>query len=107
MSFEERIAFFEPTKENVLLIIKHDPNAFGTKHILKIMQMPKNDPSIDKMISLFLELNELGYVKAKGLTNDITFKGRFYLLVKKDAWAFWGIVIAIVTALIGWVIAVF
>lgn len=101
MSFEQQIISFDPSPENLLFMIKHDPQAFGVKYLLKVASMPTNDPAIDKMLALFLELNEKGFIKIDGAVNKVTMKGHFYLLVKNHALTFWGTILGLIALIWG------
>lgn len=96
LSLEYRMLTFEATKENVLFIISKDPTAFTIRHS---MEVAKNAPAPDKVadkLALYLELREKGYIYGDAFENKLTIKGRFWLFSKKDAWTFWGLVVAII-----------
>lgn len=102
---KQKIHSYDPTIMNYLRLIRKEPNTFDIDHFTEILEIYSSDKGkyarFGEMIKV---VNQLKYQKLikhslkKG--NKVTFKGRWYMLTHNPSWAFWGIVLTIVSIVI-------
>ena len=93
-----KINFYLPTEENVFLIISKDKTAFTVGMLLEMGIENKGEVNENaaKMISIYMNLKERGYIKSTIFENKISLSGYCHIHTTHKRLQFISIIVAII-----------
>lgn len=98
LSTIDKITTFEPTEENLFFIIENDKEAFSMAMLMELALVKSEN--LTKMLFLYATMEAKGYLKPTVDGTKITRRGRWHRFATHKNITFWGIIIAIILALI-------